>query len=83
MKHPLRLAIAACFLNGDVKSLEKIIEELSPAYQKDRLFTRKKIEDNLIALKAVGILKPSQAFSAKQQAYTISNYGRSRVKKAL
>ncbi|MCG8683963.1 MAG: hypothetical protein MI892_03740 [Desulfobacterales bacterium] len=82
MKHPLRLAIAASFLNGDVKTLEKVVEELAPAYKNDKVFSKNKIEDNLIALKAVGILKPAQDF-AKTQTYIISNYGRDRVKKAL
>lgn len=82
MKHPMRLAIAACFLNGDVKPLEKVVEELKPTYETDRTFSREKIEDNIIALKAVGILKPAQEFG-NSQAYVISNYGRDRVKKAL
>ncbi|MCG8616922.1 MAG: hypothetical protein MI802_11945 [Desulfobacterales bacterium] len=82
MKHPMRLAIAACFLNGDVKPLEKVVEELKPTYETDRTFSREKIEDNIIALKAVGILKPAQEFD-NSQAYVISNYGRDRVKKAL
>jgi len=80
MKPPFRLAIASFFLDGHHLGAEEVLDRMQPVYETEKQFTHKNVESDLLALKAVGILKPSEAHNDK---YIISEYGKEKVGRAL
>ena len=80
MKLPFRLAIASLFLDGHTLGTDDVMNRMQAEYASEKHFTRKNVESDLMALKAVGILKPSSGAGGH---YLLSGYGRDKVERAL
>jgi len=78
MKVPFRLAIASQFLDGDRLCVDSVMDRMRGEYAKEKQFSRNHVEGDLMALKAVGILK-----AAEGDGYVLSRYGREKVEGAL
>ena len=78
MKFPFRLTIASQFLDGSELCVNGVMDKMRGEYAEEKQFSRKNVESDLMALKAVGILKPSDG-----EAYMLSPYGREKVEAAL
>ncbi|SDK30275.1 hypothetical protein SAMN05660337_0014 [Maridesulfovibrio ferrireducens] len=80
MKRPFRLAIASLFLNEHSLGTDEVLQRMQPDYELEKHFTYKNVESDLMALKAVGILKLSPV---EEERYFLSCYGKERVERAL
>jgi aminopeptidase-like protein len=77
-----RMVQAIC-LNEEVSNQE-ILELLKKEYPLDRSITEEGVEDYLLSLKAVGLIKLTSVSTANngklKMFYQITHYGRSRMK---
>jgi len=80
MKRPFRLAVASLFLDGHALGADEVMHRLQSDYELEKHFTYKNVESDLMALKAVGILKLSPA---EEGQYFLSGYGKEKVERAL
>lgn len=87
MKAPLRLVIASLLADGTPRSAEEIATALRPAYPGERQINARNLDAQAQALRAVGIV----AVAAERiddrgglvQSYTLTDYGREKMRKAL
>jgi len=82
---PLKMSIAKLFEDNTPRTKQHVFTALEPIYGTERQFTEKAIENHLMSLKAVGILKAAEAFLNANneivQAYTITSFGISKLSK--
>lgn len=82
-KLPFRMMIAKSFCDDVAKDYREVMVELAPEFGKEGQFTVARIQDHLMALKAVGILKEDEAIFGEGnevlQKYRITNYGQDKV----
>lgn len=86
-KPPFRLAVGAVLLDGQPRTPAEVLDAIRPGYTGERLATLANVEEQLQALKAVGIVKiAAEALGDAGelvQTYIISDYGRDKVQRNL
>lgn len=84
-KMPLKMSIAQLFTDLTPRTKHKVFVELKTSYGTEKQFTRDTIENHLMSLKAVGVLKAEEARITAQnelvQAYAITSFGLSKLAK--
>ncbi|WP_051176986.1 hypothetical protein [Halodesulfovibrio aestuarii] len=82
-KLPLKMSIAHIFTDQAPRTKHHVFVELKSSYGTEKQFTRDTIENHLMSLKAVGILKAEEArLTARNelvQAYVITSFGLSKL----
>lgn len=86
-KRPLRMSIAHIFSDLKPRTSQDVFSELEPEYGGEGQFTHSAIENHLMSLKAVGILKENSAHLTAQetliQSYEITSFGIDKLKSSL
>lgn len=84
-KMPLKMSIAQLFTDLTPRTKHNVFSELKGSYGTERQFTRDTIENHLMSLKAVGILKAEEARITSRnelvQVYAITSFGLSKLGK--
>ena len=82
-KLPLKMSIARLFTDNAPRDKHAVYAELEPHYGTERQFSHGMIENHLMSLKAVGILKANDAHITPQnelvRAYVITSFGHSKL----
>lgn len=83
-KLPLKMSIVNLFVDQEVRTKHNIFSELKSEYGTEGQFTKDAIENHLMSLKAVGILKAEEARLTSRnelvQAYSITSFGLSKLR---
>ena len=86
-KPPFRLAVGAVLLDGVPRTPAEVLNALRPDYTGERLATLPNVEEQLQALKAVGVVKIAAEALGEEgelvQTYIVSDYGRDKVQRNL
>lgn len=84
-KLPLKTSIAQLFTDHTPRTKHHVFVELKASYGMEKQFTPDTIENHLMSLKAVGILKAGEARITSRnelvQAYNITSFGLSKLAK--
>lgn len=87
MKAPLRLTVASVLLDGIPRTAEELAVLLRPDYPGERQINPKNLDYQAQALRAVGIVAVAEERIDENgrlvQSYTLTGYGREKVKHAL
>ena len=79
---PLKLAIAAFFLDNQAHGISETVAAMQQAYRAEKYVNAKAVETALQSLKSIGILKQLDS-SVTEPCYHISITGQAKVQKAL
>lgn len=86
MKQPLRLTIASVLADGVPRTADDLAALLQPSYPGERQINPQNLENQAQALRAVGIVSVVEEHIDQKgqlvQAYTLTDYGREKVKRA-
>lgn len=86
-KRPLRMSIVYTYSDLTPRTPEDIYAELKSEYGDEGQFTLSAIENHILSLKAVGILKENSARLTEQetliQSYEITSFGLDKLKSSL
>ena len=83
-KHPIKLALAAIFLDDRPRSAQEAFTLLQPLYGKEKICTLAGIEKYLMSLKAIGVITAVRVDDAGgEMRWGLTRSGRERVLKGL
>ena len=86
-KLPLKMSIANLFVDQVSRTKHTVFTELKRSYGTEKQFNRDSIENHLMSLKAVGILKAEEAQLNSRnelvQAYSITSFGLTKLEQNI
>lgn len=86
MKQPLRLTIASVLMDGVPRTSDELAAFLRPSYPGERQINPENLDNQVQALRAVGIVSVVEEHIDQRgqlvQTYTLTDYGREKVKRA-
>ncbi|UIJ38299.1 hypothetical protein LWC08_01680 [Desulfobaculum bizertense] len=86
LKPPFRMMIANSFRDEQPRNAQSLLDELRDEYGSERQFTKSHVENHLMSLKAVGILRDFDAEITESgqlvPRYVITPYGKGKIQES-
>lgn len=83
MQAPLRLHLCHKFADDKEHTLQEIFDGLKDDYIGETHFTKDNLVNHIHALKAIGILMETNSDKGVDATYSVTNYGKRKIQKAL